>query len=102
VKCAGLSEGHTGNPCRLQRRLSHFARIADQTDASIQKGELRGRIWEFCSEDWRTAEEVAGFVQRRKDYVVRFMNQQMQDCIETLYKVPHHPRQKYRTRKNRQ
>ena len=48
--------------CSAAEKRSPVTADEDKKRERYGKGELRGRIWEFCSEDWRTAEEVAGFV----------------------------------------
>ena len=58
--------------------------------------ELTEKIVEFCSE-WRTAEEIADFVQRSKRYLSNEILPKMGNLLELQYpQVKRHPDQKYR------
>lgn len=61
------------------------------------KDELRMLILGFCQE-WRTAEEIAQFVDREIKYIAKYVLPKMDDVIEKMYDIPHHPRQKYRAK----
>ncbi|MBQ7570664.1 MAG: hypothetical protein IJT19_00305 [Bacteroidaceae bacterium] len=61
------------------------------------KEEIRTLIVSYCH-DWRTAEEIAAYVGRKFMYIRDIVLPQLSDVIEKMYDIPHHPRQKYRTK----
>ena len=63
----------------------------------FSKEEMRCLIVDYCNE-WRTAEEIATIVGRKFRYVRDIILPQLSDVIEKMYDIPHHPRQKYRTK----
>ena len=61
------------------------------------KEEMKRLIIDYCNE-WRTAEEIALAVGRETVYIRDRVLPQLTDVIEKMYDIPHHPRQKYRTK----
>jgi hypothetical protein len=61
------------------------------------KEQLKEKIREVCL-DWVTAEVIAAQIGRDVKYVKNHVLPQLSDVIEKMYDVPHHPRQKYRTK----
>jgi len=64
-----------------------------------QKAELYKLITDFCV-DWQTADDIALYIGRSKDYVRNFLLPQMTSMLEKMYEIPHHPKQKYRAIQN--
>lgn len=65
------------------------------------KNELRELVLSFCTQ-WRTAEEIAFYISRNLIYVKNRVLPQMSDVIEKMYDIPHHPRQKYRAKQQKE
>ena len=65
------------------------------------KNELRELVLSFCTQ-WRTAEEIAFYISRNLVYVKNRVLPQMSDVIEKMYDIPHHPRQKYRAKQQKE
>ncbi|MCQ2067800.1 MAG: putative DNA binding domain-containing protein [Bacteroidaceae bacterium] len=61
------------------------------------KEEIRKLIIDYCY-DWRTVEEIASYVGRKPMYIRDIVLPQLLDVIEKMYDVPHHPKQRYRTK----
>lgn len=61
------------------------------------KEQLKEKIREVCL-DWVTVEVIAAQIGRDVKYVKNHVLPQMSDVIEKMYDIPHHPRQKYRTK----
>ena len=72
-----------------------------QVDKSLKpkrmsREEMTKKIVEFCSE-WRTAEDIAEFLQRNKRYISNEVLPKMGSVLQLQYpQVKHHPDQKYR------
>ena len=72
-----------------------------QVDKSLKpkrmsREEMTKKIVEFCSE-WRTAEDIAEFLQRNKRYISNEVLPKMGSMLQLQYpQVKHHPDQKYR------
>ena len=65
------------------------------------KEELRDILVSFCTQ-WKTAEEIALYVGRNLVYIRDRVLPQMSDVIEKMYDIPHHPRQKYRAKRQKE
>ena len=76
----GLQKGNVG----LNKKRYSFA-------------ETRQLIVSFCSE-WRTAEEIAFELGKKTMYIRDRVLPRLEDVIEKMYDVPHHPKQKYRAK----
>ena len=63
------------------------------------KEEMEQIIVEYCN-DWRTAEEIAIVTGRKYQYIRDIVLPKLSYCIEKKFNVPHHPKQKYRVKKN--
>ena len=61
------------------------------------KEQLKEIIKEVCL-DWVTAEIIAARIGRDVKYVKNHVLPKLTDVLEKMYDVPHHPKQKYRTR----
>ncbi len=62
------------------------------------KEQLKDMVVKACN-DWATAEQIADYIGRNVRYVKSHVLPLMEDALEKMYDVPHHPRQKYRSRK---
>ena len=62
------------------------------------KEQLKDMVVKAC-DDWATAEQIADYIGRKVRYVKSHVLPLMEDTLEKMYDVPHHPRQKYRSRK---
>jgi len=80
----GLPEANVGLNIGLQKKR-------------YPKEEMRKLIVDYCC-DWRTVEEIAFFVNKKVRYIRDKVLPQMSDVIEKMYDIPHHPKQKYRTK----
>lgn len=49
----------------------------------------------YCSE-WRTVEEISKYVGRNTKYIRSYVIPMLNEYLEKMYPVPHHPKQKYR------
>lgn len=61
------------------------------------KDQLKEKIKEVCT-DWVTAEMIAARIGRDVKYVKNHILPKLSDVIEKMYDVPHHPKQRYRTK----
>ena len=61
------------------------------------KDQLKEKIKEVCT-DWVTAEMIAARIGRDVKYVKNHILPELSDVIEKMYDVPHHPKQRYRTK----
>ena len=61
------------------------------------KEQLIERIRDVCL-DWVTAEVIAARIDRDVKYVKNHVLPKLTDVLEKMYDVPHHPKQKYRTK----
>ena len=69
-----------------------------QMPKRMSSGELEEKIVAFCSE-WRTAEEIAVYIQRSKRYLSNEILPKMGKLLELRYpQVKRHPDQKYRSK----
>ena len=59
--------------------------------------QLKEKIREICM-DWVTVDIIAARLNRDVRYVKNHILPQFSDMIEKMYDIPHHPRQKYRTK----
>ena len=74
--------------------------VGHRSKTRYTKSELRDLIVTYCSE-WRTAEEISLHVGRKLYYIRDRVLPVMDDVIEKMYDIPHHPRQKYRVRQSK-
>jgi len=65
------------------------------------KEEMRRLVVEYCN-DWRTAEEIANAVNKKLSYIRDTVLPSLSDVLEKKYDVPHHPKQKYRTKQQKE
>ena len=65
------------------------------------KEEMRRLVVEYCK-DWRTAEEIANAVNKKLSYIRDTVLPSLSDVLEKKYDVPHHPKQKYRTKQQKE
>ena len=61
------------------------------------KEQLIEKIRDVCL-DWVTAEVIAARIDRDVKYVKNHVLPKLTDVLEKMYDVPHHPKQKYRTK----
>lgn len=81
-----------------QETLQAGEENANPMPKRMSREELAEKIVDFCSE-WRTAEEIAGFIQRNKRYLSNEVLPKMGNFLELKYpQVKRHPDQKYRSR----
>lgn len=81
-----------------QETLQAGEENANPMPKRMSREELAEKIVDFCSE-WRTAEEIAGFIQRNKRYLSNEVLPKMGNLLELKYpQVKRHPDQKYRSR----
>ena len=71
--------------------------LSESQKKRYTQSELRALIIDFCS-IWRTADEISHKVGRNIVYIRDRVLPQMSDVIEKKYDIPHHPKQKYRTK----
>lgn len=65
------------------------------------KEEMRRLVVEYCN-NWRTAEEIANAVNKKLSYIRDTVLPSLSDVLEKKYDVPHHPKQKYRTKQQKE
>ena len=87
----GLPDGNVGLPdANVGLRRKRYS-----------KNELRDILVSFCTQ-WKTAEEIALYVGRNLVYIRDRVLPQMSDVIEKMYDIPHHPRQRYRAKQQKE
>ena len=64
---------------------------------SYKREELRNLLCEFCKE-WKSSDDIAIFLNRDPRYIKNTVLPRMEDILEKKFDIPHHPRQKYRTK----
>ena len=61
------------------------------------KTEMEGLVLSVCQE-WKSAEEIAFAVGRDSVYIKNTILPSLNNVIERMYDIPHHPKQKYRAK----
>ena len=88
------------------RKVDTSDRKVDTSEKSKPKHlnfeDLKAQILDFCSEEYKSADEIAVFMERDLKYLKNKILPSLfnEDCLERLYPtIPNHPNQAYRAKK---
>lgn len=65
------------------------------------KSEVEALVLSVC-QDWNTAEEIAAAIDRDVVYIKNTILPYLNNSIEKMYNIPHHPKQKYRAKREKE
>ncbi len=65
------------------------------------KSEMEDLVLSVC-QDWKTAEEIAAAIDRDVVYIKNTILPYLNNSIEKMYNIPHHPKQKYRAKQEKE